>query len=264
VSVRRLLRGSVPAETVEGIAREVAARSGEPLESVTVLDANNWLSTPCVVNDSHFLKIITGRHSLVHALLTTGRNLGTFSSGREPLFEHFETPVEMAAHEREATERLREAGVDAPEPREAFGFEGYGVLVLEYLPEFETLDALGPEAVREQVPALFDSLSRMHEAGLAHGDLRAENVLVADGDLYFIDATKLGGEAADARAYDLACALAAVEPLVGAREAVAAAAEAYPVSDLRAAERFLPFVGIRPDHRFDAAALRGEVGKALA
>jgi tRNA A-37 threonylcarbamoyl transferase component Bud32 len=264
VSVRRLLRGSVPEGIIDGAAREAAARADEPLDSVTVLEADNWLSTPCVVNERHFLKVISEQNSVVHALLTAGRNLGVFSSGRERFFEHFATPVEMAEHELEATRRLREAGVNAPEPRDAFGFDGHGVLVLEYLPSFRALDALPPAEVRAHVPTLFEALSRMHDAGVGHGDLRAENVLVADGELYLIDATKLRPDGiAEARAYDLACALAALEPLIGAREAVAGAAAAYPPEALRAAERFLSFVNIRPDHRFDAAALTGELGKEL-
>lgn len=265
MSVRRLLRGSVPDGTLDAVAREVASRYDEPLESVTPVEAENWLSTPCVVNDRHFLKLISEQNSVVHALLTTGRNLGVFSSGRERFFEHFATPLEMAEHELEATRRIREAGVNAPEPREAFEFEGYGVLVLEYIPSFQPLDTLPTAVVREHVPALFDALSRMHEAGVGHGDLRAENVLVADGELYLIDATKLRPDGiAEAEAYDLACALAALEPLIGASDAVAAAAATYPPETLRAAERFLAFVNIRPDHRFDAAALTGELGKTLA
>jgi tRNA A-37 threonylcarbamoyl transferase component Bud32 len=260
VPLRRFLRGAVSDDRLERVAREVADRYGEPLESVDVLDGDNWLSTPCVVNDRYFLKLISEQNSVVHALLTTGRNLGVFSSGREGFFEHFGTPVQMAEHELEATRRIRDLGVNVPEPIEAFEFEGLGVLVLEYLPSFRALDELDRRTVTTVAPGLFESLSRMHAAGIAHGDLRAENVLVADGKLYVIDATKVSADAmADARSYDLACALAALEPLVGASTAVAVAAEHYPEDALLSAENFLDFVNIRPDHRFDAVALKGEI-----
>jgi tRNA A-37 threonylcarbamoyl transferase component Bud32 len=160
---------------------------------------------------------------------------------------------------------MRELGVNAPEPLEAFEFDGLGVLVLEYLPDFRTLDELDAAAVEPLVAPLFDALARTHEDGLAHGDLRAENVLVTDGELYFIDATKVREEAADdARSYDLACALAALEPLVGAATAVARARECYDDEDLLAAEPFLDFVNIRPDHSFDARAVKTEIEKAVA
>ncbi|WP_254273955.1 RIO1 family regulatory kinase/ATPase [Haloarcula marina] len=260
MALRRLLRGTVPWEQLEGVAAAVLARYDEPAGRVEFLEADNWLSTPFVVNDRWFVKLITQQNSLVHALLTTGRNLGAFSSGTEGFFEHFGTPYQMAEHELAATRRMRELGVNAPEPVEAFEYEGMGVLVFEYLREFETLDELPAEAAEAHAPTVFDYLHRMHEDGLAHGDFRCENVLVADGTLYFIDATSVREEGiADARAYDVACALGALEPLVGARVAVDAVARYYTTAELLAAEEFLDFVNIRPDHDFDAAAIRGAV-----
>jgi serine/threonine protein kinase len=264
MSIRRLLRGQLPEEDLVGVAREAARRHGETLDSVRILEADNWLSTPVVLNDQFFLKIISMQNTLVHGLLTTGRNLGIFSSGSEGFFERFGTPIGMAQHELEATRQMADLGVNVPEPLEAFEHEGYGVVVLEYLPAFETLETLDPSAVEAAVPDLFDFLARMHDAGLVHGDLRGENVLVADGDLYFIDATKVSEDAVDdARAYDIACALAALEPLVGARVAVREAAAYNDDVDLVAAESFLDFVNMRPDHDFDAMDVRGELEKVL-
>ena len=148
---------------------------------------------------------------------------------------------------------------------------------MEYLPDFETLEALEDEAVRCFAPALISSLATMHDHGLVHGDLRAENVLlfdgdetaaaadgghVADRDLYFIDATNVReGQLAAGRSYDLACALAVLAPRIGARAAVAAAAERYSPDELLEAREFLDFVNIRPDHDFDAATVKGEIEK---
>ena len=262
MSIRRLLRGDIPEHVLQDVAREAADRYDQEFQSVELLEADNWLSTPCVVNDSLFLKIITSQNSLVHGLLTTGRNIGMFSSGTEGFFEHFRTPFEMAEHELWATRQMRSLGVNAPEPLEAFEYDDLGVLVLEYLPSFETLDMLDREQVENLTPELFDSLSKMHDSGLVHGDLRSENVLVSDGHIYFIDATKVRGDAIeDARAYDIACALAALEPLIGARTAVSIADDYYSNDELVDAERFLDFVNIRPDHDFDAQAVRGEITK---
>ena len=262
MAFRRLLRGRVPWETLEGVVVEVTRRYDQPAARVEFLEANNWLSTPMVVDDEWFVKVISEQNSIVHGLLTAGRNLGAFSSGTEGFFEHFGTPYEMAEHELEATRKMREIGVNAPEPVEAFEYDGVGVLVLEYLPEFRTLEDLEVDVVIEHAPTVFDFLRRMHDAGLAHGDFRGENVLVAGGDLFFIDATNVREEAIDdARSYDLACALGALEPLVGADVAVSAADRYYSAEELLAAEEFLDFVNIRPDHDFDAAALKGEIEK---
>ncbi|MDS0293109.1 RIO1 family regulatory kinase/ATPase [Halogeometricum luteum] len=262
MELRRLVRGRVDWPRLEAVVRELRERYGREELHVRFLEADNWLSTPMVVDDEWFVKVVSKQNSLVHALFTTGRNLGAFSSGTEGFFEHFGTPLEMAEHELEATRRMREIGLNAPEPVEAFEVDGLGVLVLEYLPHFQSLDRLDREREEQLAPAVFEALHTMHEHGLAHGDLRAENVLIVDDDVYFIDATSVSDEGAeDSRSYDLACALAAMEPLIGAKATVDAALESHTPADLLAALDFLDFVNIRPDHDFDAAALKGVIGQ---
>ncbi|WP_232688357.1 RIO1 family regulatory kinase/ATPase [Halobacterium zhouii] len=277
MSIRRFVRGTVPWDQLEAVASEVGERYGQEAVRVEFLDADNWLSTPCVMNERWFVKVVTGQNALVHALFTGARNLGAFSSGTEGFFEPFDGPVEMAEHELEATRKLRALGLNAPRPVEAFEVDGLGVLVLEYLPEFEPLDALPPDEVESHLPELFEALAVMHANGVAHGDLRGENVLVYEGDLYFIDATNVAEDGlAGARAYDLASALAALEPLVGEKAVVEAALEHYDpggeqsrtrsenATALLEAEDFLSFVQVRPDHTFDATALNGEIEKAAS
>lgn len=259
---RRLVRGRVEWADLERVARELADRYDREGMSIRFLEADNWLSTPMVVDDDLFVKVITKQNTLVHTLFTTGRNLGAFSAGTEGFFERYETPYEMARHELEATERMREIGVNAPEPIEALEIGGFGVVVLEYLPEFCTLDELDERSTVAVAPELFATLRTIHDAGLAHGDLRAENVLIRDGELYFIDATNVNEAGRDdASAYDLASALAALEPLIGTVATVDAAVTSYEPAELLAAERFLDFVAIRPDHDFDGAGLKGELEK---
>jgi len=266
MAFRRFLRTTVPQSALEAVASEVAGRYGEPFRAVEPLEADNWLSVPCVVNDRWFVKVIADQHTFVHAVLTTGRNIGAFSSGTEGFFEGFDTPVEMAEHELDATHRMRELGVNTPEPLEAFEHDGLGVVVFEYLPNFRTFDELPRVEAVAFAPVLFDFLSRMHTAGIAHGDLREENVLVApvDGEsrLYFIDATRVRDDAiSDAKAYDLACALGSLAPHIGANAAVTAAREHYSAVDLLAAREFLDFVQLRPDHDFDGVLIKGEIEK---
>jgi serine/threonine protein kinase len=262
MEIRRLLRGRIEWSRLETVAREIRDRYDREEVSVRFLDADNWLSTPMVVDEQWFVKVTSKQNSIVHALFTTGRNLGAFSSGTEGFFEHFATPVEMAEHELEATERMRAIGLNAPEPIEAFEIDGLGIVVLEYLPEFRTLDELDTDTEVDLAPAVFSALQTMHRNDLIHGDLRAENVLIRDGEIYFIDATSIAdAKAADAKSYDIACALGALEPLIGAGRTVDAALSALSTDELLAAARFLDFVNIRPDHDFDAATLHGEIEK---
>lgn len=262
--LRDVVRGRIEWPRLEAVARELARRYDREEVRVEFLEADNWLSTPCSVDDEWFVKVISPQNSVVHALFTTGRNLGAFSSGTPGFFEHVGSPIELAERELAATERMRAVGVNAPEPIEAFEVEGLGVLVLEYLDEFRTLEDVDDETVEGFAPSLIESLARLHDDRLVHGDLRGENVLLHDGELYFIDATTVreGEGIDDARAYDLACALATLEPHVGARRAVATAREWYSIDDLLAAREFLDFVNLRPDHDFDGALLKGEIEKA--
>lgn len=300
MDLQKLVRGRLEWSRLESVAGELAAHWDREQVHVRYLEADNWLSTPMVVDDEYFVKVVTEQNSLVHALFTTTRNLGAFSSGTEGFFGHFGTPYQMAQHELEATEQLRDIGVNAPEPVEALEIDDLGVLVMEFIPEFDTLGDLPPAVERQHAPDLFAALQRMHENGLAHGDLRAENVLVvdnegqcpssseersssgnrkrtvsgdsrteaSDNEIYFIDATNIRDDGdspeasmASARSYDLACALAALEPKIGATDAVDAAATAYDTDDLLAAREFIDFVAIRPDHTFEAAELKGELEK---
>lgn len=262
MGLRQLVRGHVEWSRLEAVARALRERYGLDEMRVEFLDADNWLSTPCVVNDEFFVKIISRQNSIVHALFTSARNLGVFSSGSEGFFEHFAGPVEMARHELEATKQIREIGLNAPRPIEAFEVDGLGVLVMEYLPNFRTLDELESADIERFAPEVFESLAMMHENRLAHGDLRGENVLIYEDEVYFIDATNVREDGiAGAKAYDVACALAALTPLIGAKIAVDAAAQHYSADELLAALEFLDFVNMRPDHDFDAASVKGEIEK---
>jgi len=263
VAIREFLRGTVDWSRLEAVARTVADRTGRTGVRVEFLDADNWLSTPMVVDDEWFVKVVTPQNSVVHAVFTAGRNLGAFSSGTEGFFDHVGTPLALAEREFEAASRMRAVGLNVPRPVDAFEVEGLGVLVLEYLPDFRTFDDLDDAEVASYATDLFGLLSTMHDQGLAHGDLRGENLLVYDGELYVIDATTVREDGvAGARSYDLACALAELAPRVGARPTVAAARDAYPVADVLAARDFLDFVALRPDHDFDANALKGEIERA--
>lgn len=257
---RRLIRGRVDEQQLERIGREIAERYDREGVRISVLEADNWLSTPCVVDEEWFVKVISPQNALVQALFTGVRNLGVFSRGEEGFFGRFEDPIEMSQHELEATRRVREIGLNAPEPIETFSVGEFGVLMLEYLPDFRTLDELPPAEVETLAPELFSALALMHENGLAHGDLRGENVLVHDGKLYFIDATNVREDGlSTARAYDIACALATLEPELGTKRTVDIAAERYEIEELLAARDFLDFVRLRPDHEFEATQLKGEI-----
>ncbi|MDQ2051432.1 RIO1 family regulatory kinase/ATPase [Natronolimnohabitans sp. A-GB9] len=263
MDIRRLARGTVEWDRLERVARTLADRYDREELRVEFLEADNWLSTPCVIDEEWFVKIVSRQNALVHAVLTTGRNVGAVSAGTDGFFGRFDTPREMVEHEYEATERMREIGINAPRPIDAFEVNGLGVLVLEYLPAFRSLEDTPDWLVAERATELFEMLATLRDHGMAHGDLRAENILLCDDEFYFIDATNVHDDrVAETTAYDLACALAVLEPRIGAGDAVAAAATVYEPDELLAAQRFLDFVRLRPDHEFDSTQLHVELERA--
>ncbi len=260
MDVRRLVRGTIPWSDLERVAEELRRRYDRPTMRMEFLETDNWLSTPAVVDDEWFVKVLSPQNARVHAVFTGARNLGAFTSGSATFFEAYESPYEMAEHELEATRTMREIGVNAPAPIEAFEVDEFGVVVLEYLPAFESLTDVDEDTVRASVPELFEALATMHANGLVHGDLRAENVLLRDGEVYFIDATNVRADAiGDATAYDIASALAMLAPMIGVRSAIDAALVEYDVETLLAARAFVDLVRVRPDHEFDAGRVKGEI-----
>jgi hypothetical protein len=263
VDLQQLVRGTVDWADLEAVAGALAERSGRDDVRIEFMDADNWLSTPLVVDEEWFVKVITPHNVRVHGVITGARNLGMFTSGTEGFFSRFDDPLAMAEHELDATRRIREIGVDAPAPLDAFEAAGMGVVVLEYLPEYRTLGELSDEELDEVASATCEALATMHDHGLAHGDLREENVLVVEGDPFFIDATSVDDEGlAAARGYDLACLLAVLAPRIGAGRSVELAVDCYDAETVLDAGRYLAFVNLRPDHEFDAALLKGEIEKA--
>ena len=260
MDVRRLVRGTVPWTDIERIGEHLRARRNRESIRLAFLEADNWLSTPCVVDEAWFVKIISPQNAMVHALFTEFRNVGAFTAGGGGFFERFDSPFEMARHELAATKTLQSAGVNVPEPVEAFEVDGYGVLVLQYLPDFRTLDEHDPAQLERWSRSLFRSLRQMHDHELVHGDLRAENVLIHEENLYFIDVTNVNDNGFEhAVAYDLASALATLAPALGSREVLDIAREYYSIEEMLAAREFLDFVRVRPDHDFDATKVKSEI-----
>jgi len=235
---------SVNLDDVEDVLRE---ECGIKEVELSTLDGDNWLSVPLVANDEFFVKVVTSQNTLAHSFFTTMRNLGIRVSGKGPFFETYASPVEMARHEFEAAEKMREIGIRTPRPIDVVegDDEETALLLFEYLEGFETLSDVEIDA--ETMREVFCLLRRLHDNGLAHGDFSLENVLIVEDDIYFIDSTNISEEGHDdAVAYDLACALGAFSSRVPPKDVVEAASEFFDAEDLRHAADFLVVVRLRP------------------
>ena len=262
MSFRSIVRGDSTVD-VKDVKQVLRDECGFDDVDISPVDGDNWLSVPLVVNDEFFLKVVTVQNAWTHSLFTTARNLGARVSGNGPFFETFGSPVEMARHEFESARRMREAGVRAPEPVDVIEGDREAFLLFEYLDGFETLSDSELEA--ETVREVFRMLRRLHDDGLAHGDLSLENVLVVDGDVYFIDSTGVAEDGHDdAVAYDLACALGALSSRLSPSVVVDLASEFFDAGDLRHALDFVTVARLRPgiEESFSLLELRKAVAEA--
>lgn len=181
----------------------------------------------------------------------------------------FTTRIEDVEQQGYAVLRAAQAGVRVPEVV-VTGTAGPGVAVYVERPLWgPSLDELPPDEVTEGLlEDLWRQVARLHDANVAHLDLTAENVVLAD------DGIGIGGfdhaVASDRRgfrAHDVASLLVSTAGLVGVDRAVAAAAFGLGRDRLAAA---LPLVqtavlpsSLRPE-RTDRAAFRDRLAAVRA
>ncbi|MCW3845016.1 flippase-like domain-containing protein, partial [Micromonospora yasonensis] len=180
-----------------------------------------------------FVKVTGGSQRDADWLYKLYRRLRYRGIGDEPPYV---TPKQKSEHEAYLLLRAERAGVRTPR-LVATGTDPAGdmLLVQEFVPG-RPLDAFGPaELDRDALDDVCRQVARLHRAGLAHRDLRAANVLVADSTAWLVELSFGTGEAtADQQARDLVELLVTLAALAGVRPAVDAAVGqlgAGPVAD---------------------------------
>ena len=126
----------------------------------------------------------------------------------------------------------RQAGVPCPAVLLFGQMPGETLVLLTTVPSGAPLD--GAVTVADAA-SLFASLRALHRAGIAHRDLRAENLFVSEKSAGFrsLDAS-VPAASELARRLDLAQALATLAPAVGSRGAIRALRDGYGTVDYRA------------------------------
>jgi glycosyltransferase 2 family protein len=157
----------------------------------------------------------------------------------------------IAIGSRERLEQLalactlaRQAGVNSPAVR-LFGQMPGEILVL--LTAVPSGAPLGDSVTDPEAASLFASLRTLHNAGIAHRDLRAENLFVSEKSAGFrsLDAS-VAAASELTRRLDLAQALATLAPAVGAPGAIKALRAGYGPVDDRAVAAVLQPLALAP------------------
>ncbi|HSM02619.1 MAG TPA: lysylphosphatidylglycerol synthase domain-containing protein [Acidimicrobiia bacterium] len=226
-SLIRLLRGT-PAHLPEpSKVRSVLESLGFPVLSVEQMPGDLRRAVPFRVvtpDEDLFVKVI-GRDQRDADLL--GR-LWRFVAYREPTAEPpFATPNRQLEHEGLVLLMASRAGVRVPDIRTTARVEpGTWLLAMDYI-DGRTLDEVSPDRVDAALlDELWTQVRRMGAAGIAHRDLRPQNLIVDDvGRPWLLG---FGSAAADAFDHliedDLVQTLVVTAATVGPERAVAAAA----------------------------------------
>ncbi|MFR9776359.1 flippase-like domain-containing protein [Micromonospora sp. MS34] len=236
-SLTRVLVGDVGPSGTAGRLRQVLLGRGIQAAELVPIAGDARGSRPwqvTTVDGRHlFVKVTGGSQRDADWLYKLYRRLRYRGIGDEPPYV---TAKQKSEHEAYLLLRAERAGVRTPRlVTTATDPAGDALLVQEFVPG-RPLDALDPAALdRDTLDDICRQVARLHRAGLAHRDLRAANVLVADSTAWLVDLGFGTGEAsADQQARDLVELLVTLAALAGVREAVDAAVRqlgAGPVAD---------------------------------
>jgi tRNA A-37 threonylcarbamoyl transferase component Bud32 len=178
------------------------------------------------------------------------KNLYLEINALDPIFDFADTAEQMGRRQFGSLKAIYESGVPTARP--------YGLHQLNpttWLLVVEFLDARPlsewTACTDEQVDTVFGYLWRLHEQGLVHGDIKAENILQGD-RLFLLDAGVLRNDVdlSKRQAYDLACLLCTFLHRHPIRQTVICARRYYSSQNLRDAAEYLELVQQRQDFHF--------------
>jgi undecaprenyl-diphosphatase len=235
-SIGHLVVGSPqPKVPFDGMQRSLALIGVQPT-AWHLLSVDARSSIPLRIettNGNYFAKVLLALHRDADWLFKVWRR-ATLRHGVED-----ETPFLSIKHqvEHEAYVSLlaRRAGVNAPDILAAGTIGPHASFLLT-----EWVDGAPLASTGELPPDLWRTIGRMHDARIAHRDLRSANVLVSDGSATVLDFGFAETFASDDRiAMDVAELLVSSALLVGAENAIRHARPHLPEQRLAAAARYL-------------------------
>jgi tRNA A-37 threonylcarbamoyl transferase component Bud32 len=195
----------------------------------------------------YFGKIIGNSEMITERTIQLFKNLYLATSDMEPMFGAIQTPEEMAKYQYRMLQSIYDLGIPTAKPLGYHSIDGtFYLLVAEFLyaKPISSVKEVNPEILE----TVFGYLSRMHQKGIYHGDIKPENIMLGD-RIYIIDVGNLSETASPdvKQAYDLACQIASFVGCCQLESIVETARKYYSGVDLKAATEFLDLVQKRPD-----------------
>jgi tRNA A-37 threonylcarbamoyl transferase component Bud32 len=213
--------------------------------SIRLAEGAYWISMPCIIKGSgkggvvrYFAKVMDEQSAMKHRYMNRLRNMVADSLGLDVRFSDYSGPRDMAAFEKEMLDRMRAEGVDAPEAYGIHRISGGRVIVMEHI--------AGTPVSGPCMKNAFASLRKMHDAGLYHGDVKADNFICTERKAYLLDPLKMD-DRGDRKRFDLACALTSFSMSSPVNAVVDAALRYYTSEDLLGSTRYIEYALRRAD-----------------
>lgn len=209
--------------------RETFESYGIEVATVEPVDADARASVPYFVTDKegkeYFAKLVGEEQRTADFLFKVWRTLLFKNIVNAPPFL---TPMQQVEHEAYLSMLARQHRVNTPEVLFVTQMgDGLAMLAQERVSSAVTMDKVEDERLADSalLEALWTQVKRLHEAHIAHGDLRLANIVLTEsGDPWLIDfGFAQGGASPQVLAQDSAQMLASLATHVGAKQAVTSA-----------------------------------------
>jgi len=200
---------------------------------------------------SYFGKIMSNSDMLTDRSIQLLKNVYLQIHAQVPLFGIFESTEEMVKEHFEHLQAIHRLGVPTARPYGYYWVKGQSwLLVTEFLDakpisSFRTIEP-------EVASTVFRYLHKMHRRRIFHGDLKPDNIMVDDDNIYILDIGHLRTDvpAHLKQAYDVACLLCCFLAFCPIEDILAVAQKYYHRQSLAAAADYIELIQMRPDIHF--------------
>ncbi len=222
-------------------------------------EEGNKLSNVYIIDKKYLLKIVTRRHVEYHRLLTVFWNSSLFYTDSNNFFKSFNHPYDMVKHEYKLMNQMIEAEVNTPNPIAYGSYNECGVIILEYISDAVQFGDIDEYINLEMTHKLYEAVSKLHKAGIPHGDLQQDNILVSDNELYIIDSNNIDAKFIESQYYDIASVISTVSSVMEPKRSVEIAKQYFSEEDIRESEKFINVVTMQFGHDADGNKIKSAI-----
>lgn len=196
----------------------------------------------------YFGKILGGTDNMTSRAIQLFKNLYLHMNSMAPMFRVTESPEELARHQYEMMSAINALGIPTATPRGIHPLRAkLWLLVADFLDAKPIGDV--PELTDELLDTVFSYLRKMHDNDIYHGDIKPDNLMFGEKEVYVVDIGNFMNEAPAEQklAYDLASQITSFLEYRPAGRIVEIARKYYSSDEMIEASKYLDLIQRRPD-----------------